>query len=151
MRKDIYIGICSQIPYQLPKRNGSFSYKPGRPPLNQEIKVNQHHTVSIGSKVKQVLKVKVKVAQSGPTLYDPYSPRNSPGQNTGVGILSLLQGIFQTQGSNPGLPHCRQILYQLSHKGSPKQVLMNRKKKRMRDTESFNEDEKWMNDTLIFP
>ena len=48
-----------------------------------------------------------------------YSPWNSPDQNTGVGSLSLLQGIFPTQGSNPGLPHCRQILYQLSHKGSP--------------------------------
>ena len=48
-----------------------------------------------------------------------YSPWNSPGQNTGVGSLSLLQGIFPTQGSNPGLPHCRQILYQLSYKGSP--------------------------------
>ena len=48
-----------------------------------------------------------------------YSPWNSPGQNTGVGSLSLLQGIFLTQGSNPGPPHCRQILYQLSHKGSP--------------------------------
>ena len=43
---------------------------------------------------------------------------NSPGQNTGMGSLSLLQGIFPTQGSNPGLPHCRQILYQLSHQGS---------------------------------
>ena len=49
-----------------------------------------------------------------------YSPRNSPGHNTGVGSLSLLRGIFPTQGSNPGLPHCRQILYQLSHKGSPR-------------------------------
>ena len=48
-----------------------------------------------------------------------YSPWNSLGQNTGVGGLSLLQGIFLTQGSNPGLPHCRQSLYQLSHKGSP--------------------------------
>ena len=47
-----------------------------------------------------------------------YSPWNSPGQNTGVVSLSLLQGIFPTQGSNPGLLHCRQILYQLSHKGS---------------------------------
>ena len=44
-----------------------------------------------------------------------YSPWNSPGQNTGVGSLSLLQGIFPTQVSNPGLPRCRQILYQLSH------------------------------------
>ena len=50
----------------------------------------------------------------------PHCPWNSPGQNTGVGNLSLLQGIFPTQGSNPGLPHCRQILYQLSHKGSPR-------------------------------
>ena len=49
-----------------------------------------------------------------------YSPWNAPGQNTGVGSLSLLQGIFPTQRSNPGLPHCRQILYQLSHKGSPR-------------------------------
>ena len=40
--------------------------------------------------------------------------------NTGVGSLSLLQGIFPTQGSNPGLLHCGQILYQLSHKGSPR-------------------------------
>ena len=48
-----------------------------------------------------------------------YSPWNSPGQNTGVGSLSLLQGIFPTQGLNPGLPYCRWSLYQLSHKGSP--------------------------------
>ena len=48
-----------------------------------------------------------------------YSPWNSPGQNTGVGSHSLLQ-IFPTQGSNPGLPHCRWILYQLSHQGSPR-------------------------------
>ena len=44
-----------------------------------------------------------------------YSPWNSPGQNTGVGSLSLLQGIFPTQGSNPGFPFCRWILYQLYH------------------------------------
>ena len=42
------------------------------------------------------------------------------GQNTGVGSLPLLQAIFPTQGTNPGLPHCRRILYQLSHKGSPR-------------------------------
>ena len=53
-------------------------------------------------------------------LHGLYSPRNSPGQNTGVGSLSLLQKIFPTQGSNLGLPHCRQILYQLSHRGSPR-------------------------------
>ena len=49
-----------------------------------------------------------------------YSPWNSPGQNTGVGSLSLLQGIFPTQGLNPGLPHCGWILYQVSHKGTPR-------------------------------
>ena len=43
-----------------------------------------------------------------------YSSWNSPGQNTGLDSLSLLQEIFRTQGSNPGLPHCRRILYQLS-------------------------------------
>ena len=51
-----------------------------------------------------------------------YSLWNSPGQNTRVGSFSLLQGIFPTQGSNPGLPHCRWILYQLSHQGSPSVV-----------------------------
>ena len=47
-------------------------------------------------------------------------PMNSPGQNTGVGSLSLLKRIFLTQGSNPGLLLCRWILYQLIHKGSPR-------------------------------
>ena len=45
---------------------------------------------------------------------------DSPGKNTGVHCHALLQGIFPTQGSNPGLPHCRQILYCLSHQGSPR-------------------------------
>ena len=49
-----------------------------------------------------------------------YSPWNSLGQNTGVCSCSLLQGIFPSQGSKPGLPHCRRILYQLSHQGSPR-------------------------------
>ena len=48
-----------------------------------------------------------------------YSPWNSPGPNTGVGSLSLLQGIFPTQVLNPGLLHYRWTVYQLSHKGSP--------------------------------
>ena len=63
--------------------------------------------------------MKVKITQLCLTLCDPmdYSPWNFPGQNTGVGSLSLLQGIFPTQGLNLGLQYCRQILYQLSHKG----------------------------------
>ena len=48
------------------------------------------------------------------------SPWNSPGQNTGVGNCSLLQGIIPTQGSNLGLSHWRRILYQLSYQGSPR-------------------------------
>ena len=60
----------------------------------------------------------MKVTQSSLTPWDHvlYSPWNSLGQNTGMGSFSLLQGIVPTQGLNPGLPHCRQILYQLSHK-----------------------------------
>ena len=66
------------------------------------------------------------VAQSYPTLCDltncslPGSSVHgySPGKNTGVGCHALLQGIFPTQGLNPGLPHCRQPLYSLSHQGS---------------------------------
>ena len=67
------------------------------------------------------------VPQSCSTLCDHMdcSPLGSsvhgdfPGKNTGVGCHALLQGIFPTQGSNPGLPHCRRILYRLSHQGSP--------------------------------
>ena len=67
-------------------------------------------------------KVKMK---SSPVVSDSlqppglYSPWNSPGQNTGVRSLSLLQGTFLNQGWNPGLPHCGWILYQLSYQGSP--------------------------------
>ena len=64
----------------------------------------------------------MKVTPSCLTLYDSMdcSSWNSLGQSTGVGGLSLLQGIFPTQGLNPGLPHCRWILYQLNQKGSPR-------------------------------
>ena len=68
------------------------------------------------------------VAQSCLILCDPmdYSPPrssvhgDSPGKNTGVGFHALLQGILPTQGSNPGLLHCRWILYYQSHQGSPR-------------------------------
>ena len=68
---------------------------------------------------------KLKKKKSGSVMsnsfqaHELYSPWDSPGQNSGVGSLSLLQGIFLTQRSNSGLLHCRRILYQLSHKGSP--------------------------------
>ena len=65
-------------------------------------------------------------AQSCPTLCNPMDcgppgfsvHGDSPGKDTGVGCYALLQGIFPTQGSNPSLPHCRRILYYLSHQGS---------------------------------
>ena len=49
-----------------------------------------------------------------------YSPKNYLGQNTGVGSLSLFQGIFPSQGSNPGLPQCRQIFLLAEPQGKPK-------------------------------
>ena len=70
--------------------------------------------------------VQVLVSQFCPTLCDSCSPPgssvqgHSPGTNIGVGCHALLQGIFPTQESNPGLPSCRQILYHLSHQGSPR-------------------------------
>ena len=76
--------------------------------------------------VVMVLLLEVKWSESRSVVSDTfqphelYSPWNSSGQNTGMGSLSLLQEIFPTQGSNPGLPHCRRILYQLNHKGSPR-------------------------------
>ena len=84
-----------------------------------------HFSFSVSSPL--TLKMKVKVTQSCLTLYDPmnytYSQWNSPDQNTGVGSLFLLQEIFLTQGSKPGLPHCRQIFYQLSHQGNSLKIL----------------------------
>ena len=74
----------------------------------------------------------MKVIQSCLTLCNPMdcSPPgssvhgNSPGKNTGVGSHALLLGIFPTQGSNPGLLHCRQILYHMSHQGSLTKLCM---------------------------
>ena len=68
--------------------------------------------------------VKVKLAQSCLTLCDPmdYTVDGILCQNTGVGSHSILQGIFSTQRLSPGFPHCRQILYKLSHKGNPRIV-----------------------------
>ena len=45
---------------------------------------------------------------------------DSPSKHTGMGCHTLLQGIFPTQGSDPGLPHCKWILYYPSHQGSPR-------------------------------
>ena len=75
------------------------------------------------------------VAWSFLTLCDPVDCNlpgssvhgESPGKNTGVNCHALLQGIFPTQGSNPGFPHCRQILYQLSHQESRQRYWQNKR------------------------
>ena len=67
-------------------------------------------------------------------VYDPlqphglYRPWNSLGQNTGVGSITLLQGIFPTQGLNPGLLHCKKILYHLSYQGNQSEFIIDHKK-----------------------
>ena len=78
--------------------------------------VSSMYTFLDDSKLAQselIIMDKVKVTQSCLTLFTlmDYAVWNSPGNNTGVGSRSPLQGIFPTQGSNPGLPHCRRILY----------------------------------------
>ena len=74
-------------------------------------------------------------SESRLVVYDPlqphglYSPWNSLSQNTGVGSTTLLQGIFPTQGLNPGLLHCKGIPYQLSYQWSPEEVLEHTERK----------------------
>ena len=76
--------------------------------------------VCVRARVCVCVCVCVLVAQSCPTLSDPVvCPWGSPSKNTRVGSHSLLQGIFLTQGQNPDLLHCGQILYHLSYQGSP--------------------------------
>ena len=67
-------------------------------------------------------------------------PRDFPGNSTGVDCHFLLQGIFETQGSNPGLPHCRQTLYCLSHQGSPSGILTH---KEVKCCWFFNYSQEW--------
>ena len=85
--------------------------------------------------VKTVLSHAVVSDSVRPRVLQPtrlFCPLDSPGKNTGVQCHALLQGIFLTQGSNPGLPHCGQILYQLSHQRSPYKCRRRRRHKRRR-------------------
>ena len=90
--------------------------------LKRKIAKNpKEHVLACGSALREI--IKPFESESGSVMSNSLrslGPWNSPGQNTRVGSLSLLQGIFPTQGLNPGLPHCRWVLYQLSHMGSPK-------------------------------
>ena len=111
MTEQLSLSLFSEVPeeaalWHLPPQ--------GQPAfLGTEIKLLAHQSDWIESESHSVMSDSLQP-------HGLYSPWNSPGQNSGVGSLSLLQGIFPTQGSNPGFPHCRQILYPLSHKGSPR-------------------------------
>ena len=91
-----------------------------QPPRLEALAVNITIRARTGSEVKPKLLSWVQFFVTH-GLYPArlLSPWNSPGKNTGVGSRSLLQGIFPTWGLNPGPAYCRQILYHLSHQGSP--------------------------------
>ena len=105
-RQEYWSGLPFPSPGELPNQ----SIEAGSPALQADSLSSE----ASGNEVKVAL-----VVSDSLQPYRLYSPWNSPGQNSGVDSLSLLQGI-RTQGSNPGLPHCRQILYQLRYKGSPR-------------------------------
>ena len=106
--------------------SGCFS-DPGTEPASPALTGGFFTTEPPGKPLIPVCVVLCLEAQSFPTLCDSIdcSPpgssaqRDSPGKNTGVGCHALFQQIFPTQRSNPSLPHCRWILYHLSHQGSP--------------------------------
>ena len=92
----------------------------------------------------QYINVHLKESESRSVASDSLRPRglysswNSPGQNTGVGTFLFSRGMFPTQRSNPGLPHCRQILYQLSCQESPKCTLVHQYFKNVIKHSDFN-------------
>ena len=83
-------------------------------PLIQSMEPNGGEEIFLGFTEHSLESESRSVVSDSLQSHGLHSPWNSPGQNTGLGSLSLLQGIFPTQGSNPGLQHCRQSLYQLS-------------------------------------
>ena len=112
--------ICSTLirgwylPVYVEAERSPWGLMPGLPALWVPAKASKHCPLLVGSGKN----VKEKVILLLLLLLSRFS--NSPGQTTGVGSFPLLQGIFPNQGLNPGLPHCRWFLYQLSHKGSPR-------------------------------
>ena len=84
--------------------------------LGITVRLNMSHKSRTGSESCSVISDSLKP-------HGLYCPWNSPGQNTGVGNLSLLQGIFPTQGSNPHLPHCRQNSLPAEWPGKPKHLI----------------------------
>jgi len=107
----------SRLPFPSPGNFSTQGSNPGLLHCRQMLYRLSHQGSS-----NQFLKVKVKLLSCVRLFVTPWTIQSMKflGQNTGVGSLSLLQGIFPAQGLNPGLPHCRVILYQLSQKGSPR-------------------------------
>ena len=109
---------CSKKSYKIQSNERNFKIKVG---------VLFLHLLEAYPWLSYWLKYVCLVAQSCLTLCDHMDcslpgfsvHRDSPDKNTGVGCQAIFQGIFSTQGSNLGLPHCRQILYRLSHQGNP--------------------------------
>ena len=124
-----FISSCRLREIKMP---GTYSYflhfeTPGLPacyPLNSKQLRNYHFFIWLDGFLKNNLVSNKIYTGSLSVMSHPLRPHeefmDSPGQSTGVGSLSLLPGIFPTQRSNPGLLHYRQVLYQLSHIGSPK-------------------------------
>ena len=114
----------SDLPFPSSGDLPNLGIEPGSPTLEVDSLPSEppnHQTTgftSYASKVKESESRSV-VSNSLPP-HELYSIWNSPGHNTGMGSLSLLQGIFPTQGLNPGLLPCRWILYQLSQQGKSK-------------------------------
>jgi len=91
--------------------------------LSIKIKTKWRPTLKIlwADKTSLVMSIQTKLeSESHSILSNSLDSMDCPGQNTGLGSLSLLQGVFPTQGSDPALLHCRWILYQLSYQGSPR-------------------------------
>ena len=115
---------CSGLPFPSPEDLPDPGMEPGSPALQADSL--PFELQGSPTQCTECQSVEVLVTQLCPTLR-PHElwltrflcPWNSPGKNTGVGSCFLLQGVFPNQGLNPGLLHCRWILYQLSHRGRP--------------------------------
>ena len=99
--------------------------------LDQELLLPEPHSLQSSPGETVTCAVLCQVALSCPTLFNPKDCSlpglpgssvhgDSPDRNTGMGCHALLQGIFPTQVSNPSLPYCSWILYQLSYQGVPR-------------------------------
>ena len=112
---------CLDCPYFSSSPHPAFpnlSKPPNVPPPQPPTSVSRNVFEAVYASVSRFSRVRLFATPWTVSPAGLLCPWNSPGKNTEVGCRFLLQGIFPTQGLNPGLPHCRQILYHLSHQGS---------------------------------